>query len=133
VQKFEGWEGLNTSTGASEFSTGMADYSDPAANWQRLVNTQAALQAIGKGQAPLPGPDFYAEHIAHIRQYLIVVTETPDCDQEVVPYLEQLLEDYYYKRNFPLNVYLIACTKLMGAKEDYDLQCSLSALCIGGV
>jgi hypothetical protein len=84
--------------------------------------------AIAKGQVPLPGPDFYSEHIAHIRQYLIVVIETPDCDQEVVPYLEQLLEDYNYKRNFPLNVYLIACTKLMGAKEDYDLQFSLNAL-----
>ena len=110
----------------------MADYTDPSANWRRLINTQAALLAIARGEE-IPGPDFYAEHIAHIRQYLIVVTETSDCNQEVVPYLEQLLEDYSNKRNFPLNVYLIACTRLMGAKEDYDLQCSLNALCIGYV
>jgi hypothetical protein len=106
----------------------MADYEDPTANWQRLLDTQTFLTAVGRGQAPLPGPDFYREHARHIAQYMTVITNTEDCDQEVVPYLDQLIDDFGHKGYFPLNVYLIACTKLIGAKLDYDLERQLSAL-----
>ena len=111
----------------------MADYSDPVANWRRLVDTQALLVAVAKGELQIPDPNFYREHALHIHQYLIVITNTSECNQEVVPYLEQLIEDFGHKGHFPLSIYLIACTKLMGAKEDYDLQSALNALCIGGV
>ena len=107
----------------------MANYDDPVANWQRLIDTRTYLSAVVRGQEPLPEPNFYREHALHIHQYLIVVTETSECDQEVVPYLEQLIDDFGHKGYFPLNVYLIACIKLIGAKEDYDLERQLSRLC----
>jgi hypothetical protein len=96
------------------------DHDDGYKNWTRLVQTQVYLRTYFAGRTLPPPREFYGIHYNIIHQYLKVVLGTPDADQEVVPYLEQLIEDYNQKFYFDLNVYLIACTKLMGAKEDYD-------------
>lgn len=106
----------------------MTDYDDPVANWLRLVDTHRYLSSVAQGHLPLPDPHFYREHALHIHKYLMVITNTPECNHEVVPYLQQLIDEFDHKDYFPLNVYLIACNKLMGAKEEYDLEQQLSAL-----
>jgi hypothetical protein len=104
------------------------DHDDPCKNWQRLVQTQVYLRTYFAGRALPPDRQFYNVHNLIIRQYLKVLQGTPDCNQEVAPYLEQLIEDYDQKFYFDLDVYLIACTKLMGTKEDYDFQKSIEEL-----
>ncbi len=105
-----------------------ADHDDPYQNWTRLVQTQVYLRTYFAGRALPPPREFYNIHSIIIRQYLNVVRGTPDADQEVAPYLEQLIEDYEQKSYFDLNVYMIACTKLMGTKEDYDFNKSMKDL-----
>lgn len=105
------------------------DYTDPHANWLRLQATFAFLQDVAARRVSADlHPNYYAEHIQHIKQYLNVLYATPDCNKSAIPYFEELMEQYATRAYFDLGIYLIAVGRLIGAKEDYDLNLDFASM-----
>ncbi len=99
------------------------DFSDPYANWQRLQATYTFLKSVAEGKASADvHPNYYSEQIRHIKQYLLVLYGTHDCDHSAIPYFEELTEQYATRGYFDLAIYFIAVSRLIGAKDDYDLM-----------
>ena len=99
------------------------DYSDPYQNWLRLKATFEHLKAVAERRVTADQhPNYYSEHIQHIKQYLSVLYETTEADQRAVPYFEELTEQYAIQGYFDLGIYFIAVSHLIGAKDDYDFQ-----------
>jgi hypothetical protein len=100
----------------------MSDYADPHRNWLRLQATYTHLKSVAERRAAADQhPNYYTEHIQHIKQYLSVLYGSPEADQSAIPYFEELTEQYATRGYFDLGIYLIAVARLIGAKEDYDL------------
>jgi hypothetical protein len=102
--------------------------SDPHENWKRLIATQVYLRTYFAGRALPPDRQWYNTHNFLIKDYLKVVLHTSECNQEVVPYFDQLLDEYRVNGYFDLKVYLQASDLLIGTKEEYDLQLTLGDL-----
>lgn len=106
------------------------DTSDAHENWKRLIATQVYLRTYFAGRALEPDLDWFSAHNLLIKEYLKVVLHTSECNQEVVPYFDQLLDQFRILGIFDLKVYLNACNLLIDTKEEYDLQLTLANISI---
>lgn len=105
------------------------DFTDPYANWQRLQATYTLLKSVAEGKTSADmHPNYYAEQIRHIKQYLLVLYGTEDCDHSAIPYFEELTEQYATRGHFDLAIYYIAVCRLIGAKEEYELMADFSGM-----
>lgn len=98
-------------------------YDDPYTNYQRLVDT---IQFLEKNIDV--HPNYYEQHIEHIKKYRDVLFETPEVNQEADVYLEYCIRQYEHTQQFDLPVYLEACKKLLGNISEFQLHDMLSAL-----
>ena len=105
------------------------DFSDPYANWHRLQATYTFLKSVAEGKASADvHPNYYSEQIRHIKQYLLVLYGTHDCDHSAIPYFEELTEQYKVRGYFDLAIYLMAINRLIGAHDEYELQRSFASM-----
>lgn len=84
------------------------EYSNPQANYQRLVDTCNYLYSDST-----PHPMFFLKHAPHIRAYRAVVAQSRLSDQTLAQKLDYLIEETETQPMFTLSVYLEVCEQLL--------------------